>query len=324
MHKPDIGKAKTNGMSEHPAQKWPKLDFETLQDTIASLHMWVQIIGKVRLKQMPWINHSWQVTLYISPTGLTTGSMPYSGGVFQIDLDLVSHQLMIITSAGKSLGFPLAGKSISAFYQALMDHLKTAGVNVEIYPVPNEVDPAIPFAENHTPCKYNGAVSHNFWQALVRIHNVFTEFRAGFSGKNSPVHFFWGGFDLAVTRFSGRLAPKHQGGVPNMPVAVMQEAYSHEVSSCGFWPGTAAYPHPSFYAYCYPTPANFGQQPVQPNEAFYNQELGEFILPYKVIQQAPNPEKTLLKFLQTTYDAAASTGHWDAALQCDLSALKNT
>lgn len=304
------------------AQPWPKLDFHYIKDSIATVHMWTQMIGKVRLKKMPWINHSWQVTLYVSATGLTTGSVPYAEGVFQIDLNFMNHQLQITTSAGKNVSFEFGAETISAFYTQLMDSLTAAGVEVEIYAVPNELELAIPFAENHTPCHYDGAVINNYWQALLRIHNVFTEFRAGFIGKCSPVHFFWGAFDLAVTRFSGREAPKHPGGAPNMPNDVMQEAYSHEVSSCGFWPGSEAFPQPAFYAYCYPTPAEYGQQEVQPNEAFYSAEMGEFFLMYEVVQQADKSEETLMKFLQSTYDAAALTGNWDKGLECDLQGLK--
>jgi hypothetical protein len=311
-------------MSKHLTTTWPVLDYHDLKDTIATVHMYTQIAGKIRLQQMPWINHSWQVTLYISPTGLTTGSMPYKGGIFQIDLDFTSHEVLVTTSQATRLAFAFGGKTVARFYGELMDLLQQAGVDATIYAVPNEVDPAVPFAQNHAPCGYNAAVMHNFWQALVRIHNVFTDFRAGFQGKNSPVHFFWGGFDLAVTRFSGRPAPLHQGAMPNMPKVVMQEAYSQEVSSCGFWAGSDAFPHPSFYSYCYPTPDEFGKQQVSPPEAFYSAEMGEFLLTYESVQRSDKPEDTLLKFMQSTYDAAAITGNWDKNLQCDLSMLKNS
>ncbi|SEP44946.1 DUF5996 family protein [Mucilaginibacter sp. OK283] len=310
-------------MNNQATSNWPVLDYHDLKETIATVHMYTQVVGKIRLQQMPWINHSWQVTLYVSPTGLTTGSMPYAGGVFQIDLDFISHQVQVTTSQGAKLYFAIGGKTVAEFYTDLINTLQQAGVNVTIYAVPNEVDPAIPFAQNHAPCGYDAAVMHNFWQALVRIHNVFTDFRAGFQGKNSPVHFFWGGFDLAVTRFSGRPAPLHQGAMPNMPKAVMQEAYSQEVSSCGFWAGSDAFPHPTFYSYCYPTPDDFGTQQVAPTEAFYSTEMGEFLLTYESVQRAANPEAVLLEFMQSTYDAAATTGNWDKTLQCDLSALKN-
>jgi len=310
-------------MSNPTTQAWPKLDYHYMKATLATVHLWTQMIGKVRLKNTPWINHSWHVTLYISPTGLTTGSIPYEGGIFQIDLDLINHQVNITTSAGNNQSFALGAKTIAAFYAQLMENLHAAGVQVEIYAVPNELEEAIPFAENDTPCHYDAAAMHNYWQALVRINNVFTQFRAGFAGKCSPVHFFWGAFDLAVTRFSGRTAPKHQGGAPNIPVEVMQEAYSHEVSSCGFWPGSDSFPQPAFYSYCYPTPDDFGKQEVSPPEAFYSAEMGEFFLMYEVVQQANKPEETLLKFMQSTYDAAAKTGKWSEGLECDLSGLQD-
>jgi len=308
-------------MSNSTIQTWPALDYHYMKDTIATVHMWTQMIGKVRLVKTPWINHSWHVTLYVSAEGLTTGSIPYEGGIFQIDLDFVSHQLRIITSKGGKRSFALGGGSVAGFYAQLLENLQAAGIVAEIYAVPNEVDPAIPFAENIAPCTYSPDVMHTLWQALVRIHNVFTQFRAGFSGKCSPVHFFWGAFDLAVTRFSGRPAPVHPGGAPNIPLAVMQEAYSHEVSSCGFWPGSDAFPQPAFYAYCYPTPDEFGKQQVSPPEAFYSQEMGEYFLIYEVVQRSATPEETLTQFLQSTYDAAATTGNWDKSLECDFSHL---
>ncbi|TSD67610.1 hypothetical protein FFF34_009530 [Inquilinus sp. KBS0705] len=310
-------------MSTSTNSAWPILDYHYIKDTVATVHMWAQMIGKVRLAKTPWINHSWHVTLYVSANGLTTGSIPYADGVFEINLDLIDHQLHIITSTGNKRSVPLGAKTIAAFYIDLMDNLKATGIDVEIYAVPNEVDPAIPFADNHTACTYNADAMHNLWQALVKINNVFTIFRAGFTGKCSPVHFFWGAFDLAVTRFSGRTAPLHPGGAPNIPLEIMQEAYSHEVSSCGFWPGSDTFPQPAFYSYCYPTPQTFGLQQVSPPEAFYSAEMGEFFLTYEVVQQSAHPEETLLKFLQSTYNAAAVTGNWDNSLQCDLQALKN-
>ncbi|MCO5934168.1 DUF5996 family protein [Mucilaginibacter sp. RB4R14] len=306
----------------NPTHAWPKLDFHYLKDTINTVHMWAQMIGKVRLKKMPWINHSWQVTLYVGATGLTTGSIPYSGGVFQIDLDFINHQLHITTSKGQKISSALGAKTIAAFYHQLMNNLKAAGVEVDIYAVPNELEVAIPFAENTAPCTYHPETMNTIWQALIKIHNVFTNFRSGFLGKCSPVHFFWGAFDLAVTRFSGRPAPKHPGGAPNMPDDVMQEAYSHEVSSCGFWLGGEQFPHPAFYSYCYPTPEAFSKQQVSPPEAFYSGEMGEFLLTYEVIQQSEQPEETLRQFLQSTYDAAAITGDWDKRLECNLQGLK--
>lgn len=310
-------------MSNNKPTAWPKLDYHYLKDTLSTVHMWTQMIGKVRLSQTPWINHSWHVTLYVSANGLTTGSVPYPNGVFQIDLDFIKHQLHINTSEGKSCSFDLDAATVAEFYTRLMDTLRDCGVEAEIYAVPNEVDPAIAFADNTAPCNYDGAAMRALWQALVRINNVFTAFRSGFAGKCSPVHFFWGAFDLAVTRFSGRTAPKHPGGAPNIPVEVMQEAYSHEVSSAGFWPGSEQFPQPAFYSYCYPTPDDFGSQQVNPPQAFYSKEMGEFFLTYEVVQASAAPEHTLMEFLQSTYDAAANTGNWDKSLQCDLQGLKN-
>jgi hypothetical protein len=301
-------------------QQWPALAFENWKDTLATVHLWTQIVGKIRLRQMPWLNHSWHVTLYVSASGLTTGSIPYEGGLFQIDFDFIHHVLHITTSSGGVARVELYARSVADFYRELFEKLESIEIDAYIHASPNEVEQAIPFEQDEIHQSYNAESMHNFWRALVNIHNAFTKFRASFTGKVSPVHFFWGGFDLAVTRFSGRTAPLHPGGAPNMPVSVMQEAYSHEVSSCGFWPGNEQFPHPAFYSYCYPTPANFGEQPVKPNEAFFSAELGEFLLLYEVVQRSDNPEDVLMQFLQTTYEAAANTGHWDRnALECDFS-----
>ncbi len=303
---------------------WPIIRFDDWKDTLATVHLWTQIVGKIRLRTMPWLNHSWHVTLYISPYGLSTGSMPYQHGIFQIDFDFIHHQLLITTNTGGKETLKLQPITVANFYNALFEKLQALDIDVTIYTVPSELEAAIPFEEDHIHQSYDAQQIENFWQALIKIHNVFTRFRARFTGKCSPVHFFWGAFDLAVTRFSGRDAPKHPGTAPNMPAVVMQEAYSKEVSSCGFWPGSEQYPHASFYAYCYPAPPAFGEQVVQPNGAFYSQEMGEFLLPYDVVQQAANPEATLLAFLQSTYEAAANTGNWDRkALECDLSHYEN-
>ncbi len=299
---------------------WPQLNFNDYTDTIATVQLWTQIAGKLRLSQTPWTNHSWHVTLYVSSRGLTTGAIPYINGNFEIEFDFIKHQLAISNSFGNERSFALASNTVANFYQKLMAALMQMGIEPEIYAKPNEVDPAIPFAEDETHCTYEPHAMHTLWQALVRINNVFHVFRAEFTGKCSPVHFFWGAFDLAVTRFSGRRAPLHPGGAPNMPNAVMQEAYSHEVSSCGFWPGSKDAPQPAFYAYCYPTPAEFSKQPIEPAAAFYSAEMGEFLLPYNAVQQSPQPEGALLKFLQSTYEAAANTANWDRHnLECDLS-----
>jgi hypothetical protein len=301
---------------------WPVLRFDRYKDSLETVHLWTQIIGKIRLRQMPWINHSWHVTLYVAPRGLTTGSMPYAGGLFEILMDFVSHEVKVTTGDGRTERMPLYPRSVADFYSALFDLLHGLGIDVRIYGKPNEIAGAIPFAEDDVHCSYDGKEMNLLFQALRRIEVVFVQFRSGFGGKVSPVHLFWGAFDLAVSRFSGREAPKHPGGMPNMPDDVMQEAYSHEVSSCGFWPGAGDFPVPAFYSYCYPTPPDFGHQPVQPAEAYYSQEMGEFLLPYEVVQQSADPEGTLMRFLSTTYHAAALTGHWDNRLECDLTRYK--
>ncbi|HEY4323837.1 MAG TPA: DUF5996 family protein [Mucilaginibacter sp.] len=302
---------------------WPILNFDELKDTIATVQLWTQIVGKIRLCKMPWINHSWHVTLYVSPTGLTTAAIPYEDGIFQIDFDFVQHKLWITTSSGENSSLDLTQRTVANFYGELMQKLGGLGIDTNIYPKPNELDLAIPFEKDEIHHTYNPAQMNNLWQAWINIHIIFTKFRAKFRGKCSPVHFFWGAFDLAVTRFSGREAPLHPGGAPNMPLSVMQEAYSHEVSSCGFWPGSEASPYPVFYAYCYPTPVSFGEQPVKPAEAFFSEEMGEFFLPYADVIKADDPENYLMEFLQSTYEAAANTGHWQRdLLECDFSVLE--
>lgn len=302
---------------------WPILKFEELKDTIATVQLWTQIVGKIRLVKTPWLNHSWHVTLYVSPSGLTTGSIPYGNGLFQIDFDFIKHRLLITCSNGYQEQVGLYPRSVASFYAALFEKLALMGIEAKIFAKPNELEPAIPFEQDETHFQYDKEQVNKYWQALVKIDAVFTRFRARFSGKCSPVHLFWGGFDLAVTRFSGRRAPKHPGGVPNMPLAVMQEAYSHEVSSCGFWAGSPDFPFPVFYAYCYPTPATFGGQLVKPETAFYSNEMGEFLLKYEDVINSNDPETYLLDFLQSTYEAAASTGNWDRAnLECDFTVFE--
>ncbi|GGB02155.1 DUF5996 family protein [Puia dinghuensis] len=307
---------------ENNVVPWPVLKFDRYKDTLETVHLWTQIIGKVRLRQMPWLNHSWHVTLYVSPRGLTTGSMPYAGGIFEIVMDFTSHEVKVATSDGATRSMPLYPCSVADFYASFFDMLHNLGIDARIYGKPSEIAGAIPFSEDHVHCSYDKQEMNLLFQALMKTNVVFTRFRAGFRGKVSPVHFFWGAFDLAVTRFSGREAPKHSGGIPNMPDDVMQEAYSHEVSSCGFWPGGRDFPTPVFYSYCYPTPPDFGRQPVEPSEAFYSEQQGEFFLSYEVIRQSMDPEGTLMRFLKTTYRAAAITGHWDDSLECDLSHYK--
>lgn len=298
---------------------WPELKFADLKKTLETVQLWSQIIGKIRLVKTPWLNHSWHVTLYVSATGLTTGSIPYEHGIFQIDFDFIAHQLIITSSTGRREQIDLIPRTVANFYKEIFEKLAIMGIDVEIYAKPNEIEVAIPFEKDDIHFEYDKDQMNLYWQALVKIESVFTRFRAKFRGKCSPVHLFWGAFDLAVTRFSGREAPVHPGGAPNMPVKVMQEAYSHEVSSCGFWSGADSFPHPVFYAYCYPTPEAYKSQNVKPEQAFYNNDLGEFMLRYDDVRNSADPKGALLDFLQSTYVAAANTGNWDRkSLECDL------
>ncbi len=301
---------------------WPSLPLEDWQDSYTNLHLWTQIVGKVRLSQTPWINHSWHVPLYVSARGLTTTSIPHKNGTFQIDFDFCDHQLIIYASDGRKEQFALEPMSVADFYQKIMSSLARLGFEVSIYTKPVELpDPILPFEENTQLAAYDKDAVARFWRILVQVNRVLTAFRSRFTGKVSPVHFFWGAFDLAVTRFSGRTAPKHPGGMPNCADWVMEEAYSHEVSSAGFWPG-AGLGEPAFYAYAYPAPEGFKDYPIKPEAAYYHAELGEFILPYEAVRAAEDPDAALMDFLQTTYEAAAVLANWDRdTLECDLSSL---
>ena len=302
---------------------WPALPFNEWKDTLATLQLYTQIVGKIRLQSMPWLNHSWHVTLYITPFGLTTGSMPYKQSAFEIQFNFIQHKLSIISSSGFTKEIELYDRSVADFYKEVFKALKEIGINIHIYAKPNEIENPIPFYEDEIHKTYNKEQVTNYWRALIQVEKIFIKFRSGFKGKCSPVHLFWGAFDLAVTRFSGRPAPLHPGGAPHIPLAVMQEAYSHEVSSCGFWPGSEAFPQAAFYSYCYPTPSEFSKQPVEPEQAFYSNEMGEFFLLYDDVRNASDPEETLMRFLTTTYEAAANTGNWNRKeLECDFSYLK--
>ena len=289
---------------------WPVLSISDWKDTCSTVHMWTQIVGKIRTTQMPWVNHSWHVTLYVTPRGLTTLAMPYGDQTFQIDFDFVDHRLLIDKSDGESRQIDLVPMTVADFYSRVMQALSDLGISVSIHGKPNEVDPSIPFQEDVEHQSYDGEGIGRFHQALVLTDKVMTKFRAGFRGKCSPVHFFWGSFDLAVTRFSGRPAPPHPGGFPNMPDWITREAYSHEVSSCGFWPGGGDQ-EAIFYSYSYPTPEGFADCAVKPEAALYSKDLGEFVLPYEAIRKSSSPESDLLNFFQSTYDAAAEKGAWD-------------
>ena len=292
-------------------QNWPTLNFAEMQDTLETLHQWIQIVGKIRLKTMPWLNHSWHTTLYVTPSGYSTQAIPYQGRVFQIDFDFKKHVLIIQCSNAETLTMDLKPRTVADFYSELFEKLSLIGIDVKIYAKPNELDPAIPFSENFVNKSYDPVTANKLWQAMLNTNAVFNEFRSSYIGKASPVHLFWGAFDLAVTRFSGNPAPLYQGEMVNMPLDVMQEAYSKEVSSAGFWPGSKESPLPIFYAYAYPSDPSFGEQKVLPKEAFYSPEMGEFILKYEDVQKSGEPEKILLDFLRTTYEAAAITSNWD-------------
>ncbi|MGZ5274708.1 MAG: DUF5996 family protein [Caldimonas sp.] len=297
---------------------WPRLDYAAWRDTGATLQLWTQIVGKVRLALTPWLNHGWHVPLYVTARGL--GSSPIHAGrtMLQIDFDLVDHRLIIRSSEAPERSFALVPMSVAAFYRRFMAELAAIGVAVAIDPTPNEVPEPIRFAHDETHAAYDAAAVHAFWRALVQVDRVFHLHRTAFLGKASPVHLFWGSFDLAVTRFSGRPAPLHPGGVPGLPDAVTREAYSHEVSSAGFWPGNDAYPQAAFYSYAYPAPPGFSEARVEPAAASWSAAMGEWLLPYEAVRSAADPDATLLRFLETTYRAAASLGHWDPALECAL------
>jgi len=293
------------------SEAWPSLPLEAWQDTCATLHMWTQIVGKVRLARSPWLNHSWHVTLYVTARGLTTSPIPHGARVFQIDFDFIDHRVIVQASDGRGGGFALRPQSVATFYASLMAELASLGLPVDIHRVPNEVADPIPFDADDVHRTYDPEYANRFWRVLVQVDRVFKEFRARFAGKCSPVHFFWGAPDLAVTRFSGRRAPAHPGGVPHLPDWVTREAYSHEVSSAGFWPGGGPIPYPAFYSYAYPEPPGFTAASVRPAAAFYSNDLHEFVLPYDAVREAASPDETLLDFLQTTYAAAADLAKWD-------------
>jgi hypothetical protein len=281
--------------------------------------MWSQIVGKFRLLQAPWINHSWQATFYVNAQGLTTSLIPGDGRGYEVLFDLRDHWLRIASTDGKTASFALEAMSVSFFYDKFRDALRAVGAPTDIHHAPNEVPNPVPFAEQTSVGEYNPEAAADFWRALVLIDGVFKHFRTGFVGKVSPVHLFWGSFDLAVTRFSGREAPLHPGGFPALPDEITREAYSHEVSSAGFWPGGGGVDEAAFYSYAYPTPDGFKDAPVSPEAAYYLDDLGEFVLPYAAVRAAENPSKELLAFLMSTYEAAASLGNWDRkALECDL------
>ncbi|HEY8833972.1 MAG TPA: DUF5996 family protein [Chthoniobacterales bacterium] len=302
-------------------ETWPALPLAEWKETARTLHMWTQVVGKVRLALTPWTNHSWHVTLYLTARGLTTSPIPFRDRILEIRFDFVSHELRLLTSDGGLKTIPLRSQSVAQFYHAVMDALRSLEIEVQINTTPNEVDPAIPFEKNETDSAYDPEFANRFWRVLLQSDRVFKEFRSEFCGKCSPVHFFWGSFDLAVTRFSGRRAPQHPGGVPHLPDVVTREAYSHEVSSLGFWPGNEMMPEPIFYSYAYPEPRGFSEAKVQPSFAKYNPQLKEFVLPYEQMRQAESPDAALLDFARSTYDAASTLGSWDRAALTEVKPL---
>jgi hypothetical protein len=293
------------------SNQWPPLPFAEWKDTAITLHMWTQIVGKIRLVLSPWTNHSWHVTLYVTSRGLTTSPIPYGSYTFEILFDFIDHQLLIDKSDGARRTIPLKPQSVAEFYRTVMKTLSDLELPVTINTTPNEIENPIPFDQDEEHRSYDREYANRFWRVLVQSDRVFKEFRSRFCGKCSPVHFFWGSFDLAVTRFSGRPAPPHPGGVPHLPDEITREAYSQEVSSLGFWPGNAAAPTPLFYSYAYPEPPGFAQAKIRPDAAFYEAKLREFILPYDAVRSAEKPDEVLLEFAQSAYDAASKLGKWD-------------
>jgi hypothetical protein len=297
-----------------PSETWPALPLDAWRDTYATLHLWLQIAGKIRLSACPWWeNHSWHVTLHPTATGVSTGLIPHGTRGFQIDFDFVQHQLRLQKNDGRSTAIALAPQPVATFYNQVFAALHDLGLDIKIHPRPNEMEPAVRFDADTAPRAYDPEYANRFWRILVQADRVFHVFRSRFIGKCSPVHLFWGAPDLAVTRFSGRPAPAHPGGVPNLPDWVAREAYSHEVSSAGFWPGGGTAADAAFYSYAYPEPAGFSQAKVRPSAAYWHADLREFILPYEAVRTSATPDDTLLEFLQSTYEAAAEMAHWDRA-----------
>ena len=300
--------------------RWPELPYAAWKDSAATLQLWTQVVGKVRLAKTPWLNHSWHVALYVTARGLTTGPIPDGDRSFQIDFDFIDHVMWVRASDGLYRQVMLRPMPVVEFYGETMAALEQIGVDVSINTMPCEIPGAIAFEQDTIHAAYDSDAVERFWRVLLATHDVMARFRTGFLGKSSPVHFFWGSFDLAVTRFSGRTAPRHPGGVPHLPNAVAVEAYSHEVSSAGFWPGGGGpVDYPAFYSYAYPAPDGFGERQVKPAAAFFSGILGEFILPYDSVRLAADPEAALMEFLQSTYEAAADLAEWDrGALECGL------
>jgi hypothetical protein len=299
-------------------ESWPALPYEAWQETCATLHLWTQIVGKIRLGLTPWLNHSWHVPLYVTARGLTTSPIPYQDGSFEIAFDFDASMLGITGSDGGHRAIALESRTVAEFHDLVIASLEELGIRMRITQLPCEIAGAVRFSQDRRHRAYDAQYAQRFWRVLLQVDRVLKQFRTGFIGKSSPVHFFWGSFDMAVTRFSGRTAPPHPGGAPGLSNAVMREAYSHEVSSAGFWPGGGGIDHAAFYSYAYPEPDGFRTSAVRPAGAVFNSAVGEFLLPYDAVRSAPDPDAALLAFLQSTYEAAAIAGKWDrAALECE-------
>ncbi len=299
----------SNISSLQPEELLPDLPLDAWQDTLTTLHLWTQIVGKMRLALTPMVNHWWQIPLYVTARGLTTSPMPMNGEVLQIDFDFIAHVLQVQSSSGATRMIPLVGHSVATFYQDLMAALRSLGMDIQIWTVPVEVEEQIPFEQDKKHAAYDVEYAHRFWRVLLQVDRVMKAFRGRFCGKASPVHFFWGSFDLATTRFSGRSAPPNENAF-HVAKYVMQEAYVDECSSIGFWPGTGL-GEPAFYAYQYPEPPGYKDYAIQPDQAYYEPILKEFILPYAAVRTAPNWEEMLLDFFQSTYEAGANLANWD-------------
>src|SRR4051794_14456677 len=297
--------------ADSASEIWPRLDFADWSDTCATLHLWTQVVGKIRLKLAPMVNHWWQATFYVTARGLTTSAMPYRSLYVQIDFDFVDHQLVMRTSHGREERFALARMPVTDFYAEVMRRLRALGIEVHLWTMPSEIPDAIPFDQDRQHAAYDADAAQKFWRQLVQADRLLHQFRSPFLGKCSPVHFFWGSFDMAVTRFSGRRAPPMERGAPNVGAWVMREAYSHEVSSCGFWPGNGGFGRAAFYSYAYPEPDGFSAATVRSDAAYYDDTLKQFILPYEAVRTAANPDQAVLDFLQTTYEACADRAAWD-------------
>jgi hypothetical protein len=290
---------------------WPALPLSEWKDTLDTLHRWAQIVGKTRLALAPPINHSWHVTLYLTARGLTTSPMPHRGDVLEVEFDFIAHQLLLRTGAGSARSLMLAPRTVADFYREYTTALQSLAMEVPIWPVPSEMEDTLPFPDDTQHRSYDPDAAARCWRILSQTNRVLSEFRGRFIGKCSPVHFFWGGFDLACTRFSGRPAPEHPGGIPNLPDRVAREAYSHECISAGWWPGGGPLTEPVFYSYIYPEPAGYPEARIRPGEAYYQPDLREFVLPYEAIRAAKRPGQTLLEFLQSTYEVGAGLAAWD-------------